>query len=128
MGIEHIITAPSHHQTNGQAERKIRELQTALRKVTNLCQTNWLTFLPEVPAYSNAGHYNTINMSSYKAVYGRDYHPLDTYRVYPYAVPGSDNYYNRHPEIRNAAYQALKLARVRSTKTAAKRRDQFQAC
>jgi len=26
MGIEHIMAAPGHHQTNGQAERKIREL------------------------------------------------------------------------------------------------------
>src|ERR1700712_5356242 len=45
MGIEHIMAAPSHHQTNGQAERKIRELKTALRNVTNLRQTNWLTSL-----------------------------------------------------------------------------------
>ena len=62
-------------------------------------------------------------MSSYKAVYGRDYPLLDTYRVYPSAVPASDDYYNRHQKIRNAAYQALKLARVRATKTAAKRSD-----
>jgi len=123
MGIEHIIAAPGHHQPNGQAERKIRELKTALRNVTNLRQTNWLTSLPEVAAYSNAGHSDTINMSPYKAVYGRDYPLLDTYRVYPSAVPASDDYYNRHQEIRNAAYQALKLAGVRSTKTAAKRRN-----
>jgi len=63
-------------------------------------------------------------MSPYKAVYGRDYPLLDTYRVYPSAVPASDDYYNRHQEIRNAAYQALKLARARSTKTAAKRRNE----
>jgi len=63
-------------------------------------------------------------MSLYKAVYGRDYPLLDTYLVvHPSAVPASDDYYNRHQEIRNAAYQALKLARVRSTRTAAKRRD-----
>jgi len=123
MGIEHIMAAPGHHQTNGQAERKIRELKTPLRNVTNLPQTNWLTSLPEVAAYSNAGHYGTINMSPYKGVYGRDYPLLDTYRVYPSAVPASDDYYDRHQEIRNAAYQPLKLARVRSTKTAAKRRD-----
>jgi len=123
MGIDHIMAVPGHHQTNGQAERIITELKTALRNVTNLRQTNWLTSLPEVAAYSNAGHSDTINMSPYKAVYGRDYSLLDTYRVYPSAVPASDDYYNRHHEIRNAAYQALKLARVRSSKTAAKRRD-----
>jgi len=55
MGIEHIMAAPGHHQTNGQAEQKIRKLKTALRNVTNLRQTNWLTSLPEVAAYSNAG-------------------------------------------------------------------------
>jgi len=123
MGIEHIMARPGHHQTNGQAERKIRELKTALRNVTNLSQTNWLTSLPEVAAYSKAGHSDTINMSPYKAVYGRDYPLLDTYRVYPSAVPASDDYYNRHQEIRNAAYPALKLARVRSTKTATRRRN-----
>ena len=79
MGIEHIMVAPSHHQTNGQAVRKIRELKTALRNVTNLCQTNWLTSLPEVAAYSNAGYSDTINMSPYKVVYGRDCLLLDTY-------------------------------------------------
>ena len=58
-------------------------------------------------------------------VYGQDYCLLDTYRTNPAAVPASDDYYNRHQEIRNAAYHALKVARVRSTKTAAKRRDNF---
>jgi len=82
--------------------------------------------LPQVAAYSNAGDSDTINMASYKAVYGRDYPLLDTYQVYPSAVPASDNYYNRHQEIRNAAYQALKLARVRCTKTTTKRRDNFK--
>ena len=72
MGIEHIIALPGHNQTNGQAERKILELKTALRNVVNL-QTKRLTSLPEVASYSNAGHSDTINMSPYKAVYGRDY-------------------------------------------------------
>jgi len=116
------MAARGHHQTNGQAERTIRELKTPLRNVTNLRQTNWLTSLPEVAAYSKAGHSDTINMSPYKAVYGREYPLLDTYRVYPSVVPTFDDYYNRHQEIRNAAYQALKLARVWSTKTVAKRR------
>ena len=48
MGIEHIMAVPGHHQMNGQAERKLRELKTAPRNVTNLRQTNWLTSLPEV--------------------------------------------------------------------------------
>jgi len=39
MGVEHIMAAPGHHQTNGQAERKIRELKTALRNVVNTRQT-----------------------------------------------------------------------------------------
>ena len=65
-------------------------------------------------------------MSPYKAVYGRDYPLLDTYKVYPSALPASDNYYNRHQVIRNVAYQALKLPRARSTTTAAKRRDEFE--
>jgi len=64
-----------------------------------------------------------MNMSPYKAVYGREYPLLDTYRVYPSAVPANEDYYNRHQEIRNPANHAVKLARVRSTKTAAKRRD-----
>jgi len=79
MGIEHIMAVPSHHQTNGQAEWKIRELKIALRNVTNPRQTNWLTSLPEVVAYCNAGYSDTINMSPSKVVYGRDYPLLDTY-------------------------------------------------
>jgi len=79
MGIEHIMAAPGHNQTNGQAARKIRELKTALSNITNLRPTNWLTSLPERAAYSNAGHSDTINMSPYKAVHGRDYPLFDTY-------------------------------------------------
>ena len=126
MGIEHIMASPGHHQTNEQAEPKIRELKTALSNVVNLRQTNWLTSLPEVAAYSNAGHSDTINMSPYQVVYRRDYPLLDTYKVYPSAVPASDDYYNRHQAIRNAAYQALRLARARYTKTAARRRNEFE--
>ena len=70
--------------------------------------------------------FDVINMSPYKAVYGREYLLLDTYRVYPSAVPASDDYYNRHQEIRNAAYQALKLARARSMRAAAKRWNDFE--
>ena len=112
------MAAPRHHQTNGQAERRIWELKTALRNIINLRQTSWLTSLPEVRAYSNAGYSDVINMSPYKAVYGREYPLLDTHPTYPSAVPASDDYYNRHQEIRNAAYQALKLARARSMSVA----------
>ena len=126
MGIEHIMAAPDHHQTNGWAERKIRELKIALQNVINLRQTNWLILLPEVTAYSNASHSEVINMSPYKAVYRQEYPLLDTYRVYPSAVPASNHYYNRHQEIRNAAYQALKLARARFMRLVAKRRKDFE--
>jgi len=63
MGIEHIMAGPGHHQMNGPAEWKIRELETVPRNITNLHQPNWLPSLTEVPAYSNAGHSDTINMS-----------------------------------------------------------------
>ena len=57
------MAEPGHHQPNGQAERKIRELKTALRNVTNLHPSNLLISLPEVVAYFNAGHSDTVNMS-----------------------------------------------------------------
>ena len=122
MGIEHIMAAPGHHQTNGQGERKIRELKTALRTVINRRQNNWLVSLPQLASYTNAGYSETIDMSPYKAVYRRDYPLLSTYRTAAPSVPASDDYYNRHNELRNSAYQVLKLARVRSTKTVTKRR------
>jgi len=121
------MASPGHHQTNGQAEREIRELKTALRDVTNLCLTNWLTSLSERVAYSNTGQSETINMFPYKAVSGREYYPLfDTDRVNPSAIHAPDDYYNRYQESRNAAYQALNLARARSTRTAAKRRNECE--
>jgi len=77
------------------ADGKIRELKTALRKVTNLLQTDFLTSLPEVAAYSNPGHSESINMSPpYKADYAQEYPLLDTYRVYPSTVLISNAYYN----------------------------------
>ena len=70
MGVEQIMAAPGHHQTNGQAERNISELKTALRNVIHLRQTNWLISLPEVVVYSNSHYSDTINRFSYNAVYG----------------------------------------------------------
>jgi len=64
-------------------------------------------------------------MFSDKAGYGREYPLLDTYSVYPSTVPASDDYYNEHHDIRNAAYQTRKLRRVKSTTTDARRRDDF---
>jgi len=122
MGIEHIMAAPGHHQTNGQAERKIRELKTALRTVINRRQTNWLISLPQLASYTNAGYSETIDMSPYKAVYGRNNPLLSTYQTAATSVPAADDYFNRHNELRNSAYQARKLARIRSTRTATKRR------
>jgi len=118
MGIEHIMAAPGHHQTNGQAEHKIRELKTALRTVINRRQSNWLISLPQLASYTSAGYSETIDMSRYKAVYGRDYPLLSTYETAATSVPAADEYFNRHNELRNSAYQALKLARIRSTRTA----------
>jgi hypothetical protein len=60
-------------------------------------------------------------MSPYNAVYGREYPPLDTYQTALTSVPASDDYYNRHQEIRNTAFQVSKLAIIRSTRTAATR-------
>jgi len=96
MGIEHIMAAPGHHQTNGQAIRKIRELKTALRTVITRQQKNWLVSLPQLPSYTNAGYSETIDMSPYKAVYGRDYPLLSTYRTAAPSVPAADEYFNRH--------------------------------
>jgi len=78
MGIEHIKAVPGHHEMNGQVERKIRELKTALRNITNKRQNNWVNSLQDMSAYTNAGHSDTINMSPYKVVYGRDYPLLAT--------------------------------------------------
>jgi len=98
MGIEHIKAVPGHHETNGQVERKIRELKTTfkLRNITNKRQNNWVNSLLDMAAYMNAGHSGTINMSPYKAVYGRDYPLLVTYRIEGTVVPASEYYLNRH--------------------------------
>ena len=62
MGVEYIMAAPGHHQTNGEAERKIREVKTALRTVINRQQTNWLVSLPQLASYTNASYSETNNM------------------------------------------------------------------
>ena len=103
-------------------ERKNRELKTALRNIPNKWQNNWVNSLQDMAAYTNAGHSNTINMLPYKAGYGRDYPLLATYRIEGTADPASEDFLNRHQELRNDAYQALMLARIRSTRVAAKRR------
>ena len=125
-GIKHIMAAPGQHQTHRQAEQKISELKTLLRNIANVPQTYWLISLPGVAAYSDAGHSDTINMSLYQAVYGRDHPLLNIYQVYPSLVRAPDDYYNRNQEIRDVAYQALSLARVRSSNTATRGRDNFQ--
>jgi len=91
-----------------------------LENITNKRPNNWVNSLQDMAAYTNAGHSDTINMSPYKAVYGRDYSLLATYRIEGTAVLVSENYVNRHQELRNDAYQALKLARICSTRVAAR--------
>jgi len=85
---------PGYHETNGQVERKISELKTALRNITNKRQNNWVNSLQDMAANTNAGHSDTINMSPYRAVYGRDYPLLATYRIEGTAVPASEAYLN----------------------------------
>ena len=94
LGIEYIMAALGYHQTNGQVERKIREVKTALRNITNRRQTNWLVSLPRVVAYTIAGYSDTLTMSPYKGVYGRDYCLLDRNRTKPLTVLVADNFYN----------------------------------
>src|SRR5207237_5198886 len=76
----------------------------------------------ETAAYLKAGHSDTLGLSSYKAVYGIEYPLLTAVRFTNSTVPATEDYLNRHQELRNTAYQALKQARMRSTRTAAKRR------
>jgi len=73
-------------------------------------------------AYTNAEHSDTIKISPYKAVHGRDCPLLATYRIQGTAVPASEDYLNQHQELRNDAYQALKLARIPISRVAAMRR------
>ena len=122
MGIEQIRVVPGHHETNGQVERQIRELKTALRNITNKRQINWVNSLQDMAAYTNTGHSDTINMLPYKAVYGGEYQLLLTYRIEGTAVLASEDYLNQHQEQRNDPYHALKLARIRSIRVEAKRR------
>jgi len=56
MGIEHMKAVPGHHETNGQVERKIRELKTGSRNITNKRQNNWVNLLQDMAPYTNAGH------------------------------------------------------------------------
>jgi len=122
MRVEHIMAAPGHHQMEGQAEHRIRQLKTALKTVIDRRQTTWLMSLPQLASYTNAAYSETINMSPYKGVYGRDYPLRSSYRTAATSVPAADDYYNRHTEHRNPAYQALKVARMWSTCSASKRR------
>jgi hypothetical protein len=73
---------------------------------------HWLALLLEIAAYTNAGYSDTLNISPYKVVYGWEYALLEIYRTASTRVLGSHVYYNRHLEVRNASYQALKLARI----------------
>src|ERR1700710_637261 len=116
------MATPRHHETNGQAERKIRELKTALTNMVNKRQNNWAQALPERAAYSNAGYSDTLGMSPFKAVFGQEYPILTTVRFKNSSVPATDDYLNCHQELRNSAYQALILARMRSNRIARKRR------
>ncbi len=47
---------------------------------------------------------------------------MDTLRFGKSSVPATDEYLNRHQELRNLAFQNLQLARFRSTKRATKKR------
>jgi len=79
MEIEYKMVAPRHHQTNGQSGRKIREVKTAVMTVITRGHNNWLVPLPQLSLYTNCGYSETIDMSPYKAVYGREYPLLSTY-------------------------------------------------
>jgi len=78
--------------------------------------------LPQLASYTNAGYSATSDMSPYKVVYGRDYPLISTYRTAATSVPAADDYCNRHNKLRNSAYQALSLARIRSIRTVTKGR------
>src|SRR5437879_10285974 len=94
LGIEHIKAVPGQHETNGQLERKIRGLKTALQNLVSKRQMNWAQGLPEMAAYLNAGHSDTWGMSLYKGVYGIEYHLLTTVQFTNSVVPATEDYLN----------------------------------
>uniref|UniRef100_A0A8R1I018 RNA-directed DNA polymerase n=1 Tax=Caenorhabditis japonica TaxID=281687 RepID=A0A8R1I018_CAEJA len=71
LGIEHIRSAPYHHQSNGIVERANRTLEESLSSYVNHHQTDWDAFLPLVTFAINSSTTVTTKNCPFEVMFGR---------------------------------------------------------
>jgi hypothetical protein len=73
--IQHRYTAPEHPSANGQAERSVRTIKSALRKMIHQQPTKdmalWEDLLPDVVMSYNFSTQESTRLSPYQLVFGR---------------------------------------------------------
>lgn len=71
-GISSHMSSAYHPQTDGQLESLNKCLEMYLRCYVHDCPRKWLDFLPWAEYWYNTSYHTAIQMTPFKAVYGRD--------------------------------------------------------
>ena len=71
VGCQHVLSTPSHPQTNGQTERWNATFATRLAKYCNSDHNNWDTYLSSIVFAYNHGVHRSTGFSPYQLAFGR---------------------------------------------------------
>ena len=71
FGFKVNLSTTFHPQTDGQAERTIRNLEDMLRSCVIDFTGNWDDHIPLIEIAYNNSHHSSIKMAPYEALYGR---------------------------------------------------------
>ena len=73
--IVHQTALPYQHQTNGMAERMIRNVEQVLRAHVGAKGKDWDSLLPSVQFSLNSAKHSVTKVTPYEAVFGKPVNP-----------------------------------------------------
>lgn len=122
LSIDHIMSTPYHHQTNGQVERRIRTVQQCLRNFVNRGHTDWSKYLGQIQHAINIAPTTSTGMSPYFLCFGYSPPVFESFKPRPTSVPGADKVATEVAAASRDAIFAMNYARFHQNAKASKHR------
>lgn len=124
MGTSSNYSTAYHPQTDGQSERLNQCVEMYLRCLANQKPNQWHKWLSMAEWWYNTSHHSAIQMSPYKALYGKDPPSMNYHQAQKSSIASIDEFMRNRAELQTLLKRNLVKAQERMKHYADKKRSE----